>query len=156
VATVAGEMANHSCAKVPHPAYSRRLAICNFWLFGGLKKELQGLTIVIGDDPLEQMVTILQSIPQTTIKSVFAHWQERCRSAADCVGECQAGQSKNRCSDLYALFPESDAEDLLDTLDIMKSMTNDIITNIARIGIHQVTGNITNIIINNITNTSKP
>jgi hypothetical protein len=65
------------CVRIPHPVYSPDLAISDFWLFGRIKRELQGITIDTEEDLIEQILTILQSIPQSEITRAFAHWQER-------------------------------------------------------------------------------
>jgi hypothetical protein len=39
-----------------------------------LKKELQGIVTMSEKDLLEQIVTIIEPMPQTEIKTVFAHW----------------------------------------------------------------------------------
>jgi hypothetical protein len=82
-ATVTAEMVRLRCVRIPHLAYSPDLAICDFWLFGRLKRELQGITIDTEEDLIEQILTILQSIPQSALRRAFAHWQERCQWVVD-------------------------------------------------------------------------
>jgi hypothetical protein len=86
-ATVTAEMVHLRCVRIPHPAYSPDRAICDFWLFGCHKRELQGITIDTEEDPIEQILTILQSIPQSDIRRAFAHWKERCQWVMDNDGE---------------------------------------------------------------------
>jgi hypothetical protein len=75
--TVTAEIVRLRCVRVLHPAYSPGPAICDFWLFGHRKRELHGITIDTEEDLIEQILTILQSIPQSEIRRAFAHWQER-------------------------------------------------------------------------------
>jgi hypothetical protein len=75
------------CVRIPHPAYSPDLAICDFWLFGRLKREFPGITIDTEEDLIEQILIIRQSIPQSEIRRTFAHWQERCQCLVDNDGE---------------------------------------------------------------------
>jgi hypothetical protein len=41
MATIAREMAKSHCTMILHKPYSSDFAICDFWLFGPLKNELQ-------------------------------------------------------------------------------------------------------------------
>jgi hypothetical protein len=43
-AIVTHEMQRLRCKRVPHPAYFRDLATCDFYLFGKLKQQMRGIT----------------------------------------------------------------------------------------------------------------
>jgi hypothetical protein len=69
--------------KFLHPSYSQNIAPCYFWLFGTLKRKLEGSTF---GDPLEvsTAVNIIRStIPLDEFISVFNEWKYRLPKCID-------------------------------------------------------------------------
>jgi hypothetical protein len=55
--------------RVPHPPYSPDLAIANFYLFGVLKRKLQGIDARDDEELKSEILTILQGIPSNELKT---------------------------------------------------------------------------------------
>jgi hypothetical protein len=73
-------MARHRCVRVPHPEYSRDLAIADFDMFGHLKQELSGRTLEGEQNVLETVTEILNGLPKDEVRDALLHWRKRCQS----------------------------------------------------------------------------
>jgi hypothetical protein len=80
-------MASHRSVLVPHPPYSRDLAIADFYLFGRLKQQLSGGTLDSERNVLETVTEALRVLPKDVVKSAFLHSKERCQWVTDQNGE---------------------------------------------------------------------
>jgi hypothetical protein len=69
---------------------------------------LQGITIDIEEDLIEQILTILQSIPQSEIRRAFAHWHERSQWAVDSDAEYYPTEEKRLTQIMSSVDPERD------------------------------------------------
>jgi hypothetical protein len=74
-------------ARPPHQSYSQNLAPCDFWLFGTLKRKLEGFTFGHQIEMLLAMNTIFSTIPHEEFISVFNEWKSRLRECIDRGGE---------------------------------------------------------------------
>ena len=63
--------------RLPHPPYSPDLAPSDFFLFGYLKKKLEGQNFDNDDDLKKETVKILSNIEKETLKKVFDEWIRR-------------------------------------------------------------------------------
>jgi hypothetical protein len=79
---VSEEMACLKCKRVPHPFYSRDMAIADFYFFGVLRQKLQGIEINDDEELKSETLTIFQGIPSDELKKSFDHWVERCQWVA--------------------------------------------------------------------------
>jgi hypothetical protein len=70
---VVDKMARLHCRRVPHPAYSHNLAICDFYLFGCIKERLAGVTVVDADDLRNEVMSILAEVSEDEKSRAFEH-----------------------------------------------------------------------------------
>ena len=63
--------------RLPHPPYSPDLAPSDFFLFGYLKKLLEGLFFENDEDLFKKVCQILHSIKRETLESVYDEWIKR-------------------------------------------------------------------------------
>jgi hypothetical protein len=70
-----------------HPRYSPDLTPSNFFLFGHLKRMLQGTEFQNAEELLEAAVQILSDIPLETVMATFHQWMERLQACFDGHGE---------------------------------------------------------------------
>jgi histone-lysine N-methyltransferase SETMAR len=75
---VVDEMARLRCRRVPHPPYSPDLAISDFYLFGRIKGQLAGKTIMDENYLKSEIMEILGGISEDEVRRAFDHWIERC------------------------------------------------------------------------------
>jgi hypothetical protein len=71
------KMEEHGFIRVPQPSYSPDLALCDFFLFGYLKVQLEGKTFFDEDSVKEEVRRILMEIPVTLLHSVMDEWIQR-------------------------------------------------------------------------------
>lgn len=64
--------------RTPHPPYSPDLAPSDFYLFGKVKRELQGHMFNDRNELLEKLTEILNKISKEERIAVFKEWQNRC------------------------------------------------------------------------------
>jgi hypothetical protein len=76
---VSEKMTCLNCKRAPHPLYSPDLTIEDFYLFGVLKKKLQGIDVSDDEDLKSEILTISQGIPSDELTKSFDHWIERCQ-----------------------------------------------------------------------------
>jgi hypothetical protein len=74
-------------ARLPNPPYSQNLAPCDFWLFGTLKRKLEGSTFGDQIKVLLPVNTIFSKIPREEFISVFDEWKSRLHECIDRRGE---------------------------------------------------------------------
>jgi hypothetical protein len=70
-----------------HPPYSPDLALCDFWLFGTLKRKLEGSTFGDPVEVLTALSTILSMIPLDEFIAVFDEWKCGLRECIDRGGK---------------------------------------------------------------------
>jgi hypothetical protein len=70
-------------ARFPHPPYSQDLALCDFWLFGTLKRKLEESTFGDQIKVLLAVNTIFSTILREEFISVFDEWKSRLRECID-------------------------------------------------------------------------
>lgn len=68
---------SHGMKKVPHPAFSPDLAPSDFFLFGYLKKCLEGQSFQTRDELFSMINQILSEIPEQMLKDSFEEWKKR-------------------------------------------------------------------------------
>ena len=56
------------------PPYSTDLALNGFFLFGYLKRELEGMIFQIEEEVLEKVKSAILSIPKDAFKTVYDEW----------------------------------------------------------------------------------
>jgi hypothetical protein len=76
-----------SLRTAPHPPYSPDLAPSDFFLFGYVKRMLQGSEFQATEELLEAVVTILNAIPDETLTGTFHEWMKRLQTCIDTGGE---------------------------------------------------------------------
>lgn len=64
--------------RAPHPPYSPDLAPSDFYLFGKIKKQLEGLKFNSKEELFEKLIEILNKITKDERYSVFEEWRKRC------------------------------------------------------------------------------
>lgn len=72
---------------VPHPPYSPDLAMCDFWLFSGLKRNLRGRNFATEDELDEAVMTYFASISKDYWLGAFAMWKERMERCIEVKGD---------------------------------------------------------------------
>lgn len=72
-------------AVIRHPPYSPDLALCDFWLFDLIKRNLSDATDV--KDLNRQITAILQNIPKEEYLKTFYKWLERMQLCIDNQGD---------------------------------------------------------------------
>jgi hypothetical protein len=83
---VSEEMIRLKCKRVLHPFSSRNLAIANFYLFGVLKQQLQGIDVSDDEELKNEILMIFQDIPSDEPKTSPHQWIERCQWVAPNAG----------------------------------------------------------------------
>ena len=83
---VSDAMTRLRCRRVPHPAYSPDLAICDFYLFGRIKERLAGVSVGGAEDLRNEVMSILAEISYDEKSRAFNHWIERCEWVAEHEG----------------------------------------------------------------------
>jgi transposase len=84
---VKGFLDAHGLRAAPHPPYSPDLAPSDFFLFGHVKRALQGSVFETVDELLKGVTEILSAIQPETLVGVFQEWMERIQTCIDCDGE---------------------------------------------------------------------
>ena len=72
------EMEKIPYQRTPHPPYSPDLAPSDFYLFGRVKKALEGLEFDSPQEVFDKIVEILEEISTEERLAVFQEWQNRC------------------------------------------------------------------------------
>lgn len=72
--------------KVPHPPYSPDIAPSDFYLFGDMKRKLQGKSFDDPQDLKESILRIISKISPEILNNVFKEWLKRCRSLSESDG----------------------------------------------------------------------
>jgi histone-lysine N-methyltransferase SETMAR len=73
--------------RVPQPPYSPDLSPCDFFLFGYLKSQLEGMTF-FDEDSVKKVVTrILTEIPANILHSVMDEWTHRLQRCIELAGD---------------------------------------------------------------------
>ena len=80
-------MACNGMKRAPHPPYSPDLAPSDFFLFGYIKKKLEGHSFSTKEELLEEVKTILANISIDQLKSVFNEWERRLKIVIHTDGE---------------------------------------------------------------------
>jgi hypothetical protein len=80
-------MEEHGLRMAPHPPYSPDLAPSDFFLFGYVKRALQGSEFQTVEKLLAAGVTILNAIPAETLIITFHEWIRRLQTCIDTDGE---------------------------------------------------------------------
>lgn len=81
------EISKLNMNRLPHPAYSPDVAICDFWLFGKLKDHLKGTNFQTENELFESVVNFLDSIDKNEIQRVYEEWISRLHTVIDSGGE---------------------------------------------------------------------
>jgi histone-lysine N-methyltransferase SETMAR len=71
------EFEKRGIIRLPHPPYSPDLAPSDFFLFGYLKKALEGFNFVNDNDLMEETKKILFGIEKEILRNVFDEWVKR-------------------------------------------------------------------------------
>ena len=73
--------------RMEHPPYSPDLAPSDFFLFGYLKQNLEGMYFNSFEELLEYVTRFLNSIPIELLHKVYLEWMERLQKCIDSGGE---------------------------------------------------------------------
>jgi histone-lysine N-methyltransferase SETMAR len=85
--TVMGQLEPSEFKRMEHPAHSPDLAPCDFFLFGYVKEQLKGKSLVEEGELLSVPSAFLSEIPPDLILRVFADWNRRRRLCLRMAGE---------------------------------------------------------------------
>jgi transposase len=80
-------MEEHGLRTAPHPPHSPDRAPSDFFLFGYVKRALQGSEFQTVEEILAVVVGILNAIPTETLISTFHEWIRRLQICIDTHGE---------------------------------------------------------------------
>jgi hypothetical protein len=80
-------MEEHGLRTAPHPPYSPHQAPRDFFLFGYVKRALQGSEFQTVEGLLAALVGIWNAIPTETLISTFHEWIRRLQTCIDPDGE---------------------------------------------------------------------
>lgn len=72
---------------IPHPPYSPDLAMCDFWLFSGLKSKLRGRSFDSEDEIDTAVFDYFNSIPESGWREAFNMWKKRMERCIEVDGE---------------------------------------------------------------------
>jgi hypothetical protein len=81
------EMEEHGLRTAPHPPYSPDLAPSDFFLFGYIKRALQGSEVQTLEELLAVVVGILNALPTETLIGTFHEWIRTLQTYIDTDGE---------------------------------------------------------------------
>lgn len=71
------EIDKYRMKRMPHPAYSPDIAICDFWFFGMLKDHLKGMQFNDENELFNEISTFCKEIPQNEFQKAFEEWIHR-------------------------------------------------------------------------------
>jgi len=74
-------------SSAPHPPFSPDLAPSGFYLFGKIKKKLEGRRFRNSDELLDAIIYITAFIPASELQAVFQEWEMRLRKCIELNGE---------------------------------------------------------------------
>lgn len=78
--------ANH-IKTIPHPPYSPDLAMCDFWLFSGLKRSLRGRSFHSEEELDAAVFHFFDSIPENGWREAFDMWKSRMERCIEAHGD---------------------------------------------------------------------
>ena len=78
---------SHGMDRAPQPLFSPEIAPSDFYLFGYIKKMLQGHSYDTPDDLLSAITEILNNISPDALVKVFLNWHERLKQLIDKNGD---------------------------------------------------------------------
>jgi hypothetical protein len=78
---------DNNLKSAPHPLYYPDLALNDFFLFGHVKRLLQGTEFQTAEEFLDGVVRILADIPLETLMATFHEWFQRLQACIDGDGE---------------------------------------------------------------------
>lgn len=70
-------LATNNIKTIPHPPYSPDLAMCDFWLFAGLKRNLRGRSFGSEEELDAAVLEYFNSIPENGWRGAFDMWKSR-------------------------------------------------------------------------------
>jgi hypothetical protein len=73
--------------RLPHPAYSPDIAPSDFYLFGNVKRKLEGLAAETPEELFDNVISILLEIPIGELKRVFDEWIRRVQAVINANGD---------------------------------------------------------------------
>ena len=77
VHAIDGLLEESNIPRFPHPPYSPDLAPCDFFLFGYLKNLLEGRNFESDEGLLQEVQSVLKTIPQATFQRTYNEWVQR-------------------------------------------------------------------------------
>ena len=80
-------LAKNNIKTIRHPPYSPDLAMCDFWLFAGLKRNLRGRAFQSEGDLDEAVLDYLNSIPESDWSGAFDMWKSRMERCIEAEGD---------------------------------------------------------------------
>ena len=80
-------LAANKIKTLPHPPYSPDLAMCDFWLFSGLKRDLRGLKFGSVQALNEAVMAYLESIEKSAWREAFHMWKRRMERCIKAKGD---------------------------------------------------------------------
>ena len=73
--------------RLEHPPYSPDLAPSDFFLFGYLKRQLEGILFQTEEEVLDKVKSVLHSIDKSVFRSVYDEWIQRLKICIESKGE---------------------------------------------------------------------
>jgi histone-lysine N-methyltransferase SETMAR len=73
--------------RVPHASYSPDLAMCDFWLFPGLKRHLRGIKFNSEEEIDSAVMAYFDIIPREAWREAFSMWQKRMERCIEVGGD---------------------------------------------------------------------
>jgi len=80
-------LAKNKIKTVPHPPYSPDLALCDFWLFAGLKRNLRGRSFASERELDSAARAYFEDIPSEAWKGAFNMWRKRMERCIEANGQ---------------------------------------------------------------------
>jgi histone-lysine N-methyltransferase SETMAR len=80
-------LAKNNIKIIPHPPYSPDLAMCDFWLFSGLKRNLRGRSFRSEEELDLAVHEYFDSIPESGWRGAFDMWRSRMERCIEAKGD---------------------------------------------------------------------
>ena len=94
-------LGNTPFVRIPQPPYSPDIAICDFYLFGTLKQQLEGISATDPSDLRVAMDSILANIPHSQWIKAFDEWAKRLQWIIENNGEYYTSFIKSQQQQLF-------------------------------------------------------
>jgi hypothetical protein len=82
-----GKISEVGMNQMPHPPCSRDIASSDFFLFGDLKRKLQGCSYDSGDQVFSAIMDLMENLEKSVLHRVFDEWILRFHFVVESGGE---------------------------------------------------------------------